>query len=465
MGAVWILLSRSTHAAELIQSSVQNGVRTVSLPFEISAEYIPTADTATADELVAMTQGLPPIPAFESIIHRCLPMKRVIAKARRLAEFDVPVLIQGESGTGKELFARAIHEGSDRSERPFLEVNCGAIPSELIESELFGHKKGAFTGADEARTGYLEEADGGTLFLDEIGEMPATLQREIPKTRALHFPTAKRHTFSPPFTNVCENGPQPEHFIKIRNIGPIEELVVPCKPGVTVLRGPNTSTIVAVIKALASGEIGELRPREGHSYGTITTPYGTMRVGKSLSQRCKPGGFRVTVFAELAKLIDPGLKDLKAADRARLVILLRNKKCDRKAFKAFLGDELSKQFYREVNVPKNFLKAVDALQKWLGKNARKYEGEVVDTKRAIMEIAKASNRLDQAIDVDMARQRAVDTEHSHQRLAGLKAKRDESDRNANSCRELASHTYALINDALPPGWYYRKDGRLWVDRV
>lgn len=183
MAAVWILLSRSTHPAELIQSSVQEGLRTVSLPFDISAEYIPAVNTATSDELVAMTHGLPVVPAFESIIHRCLPMKRVIAKARRLADFDVPVLIQGESGTGKELFAKAIHEGSSRSQGPFVEVNCGAIPAELIESELFGHKKGAFTGAHEDRVGYLEEANEGTLFLDEIGEMP--LKSQVKLLRAL----------------------------------------------------------------------------------------------------------------------------------------------------------------------------------------------------------------------------------------------------------------------------------------
>jgi transcriptional regulator with PAS, ATPase and Fis domain len=179
MAAVWIILSRSAHPAELIQSSVQEGVRSVSLPFEISAEYVPTKDNTTTDELLALTQGLPPVPAFESIVHRCVPMQRAIAKAQRIAQFDVPVLIQGESGTGKELFARAIHEGSGRSGGPIVEVNCGALPSDLIESELFGHKKGAFTGADENRKGYLEEANGGTLFLDEVGELPLAAQVKL----------------------------------------------------------------------------------------------------------------------------------------------------------------------------------------------------------------------------------------------------------------------------------------------
>lgn len=96
--------------------------------------------------------------------------------AHQLALRDVPVLLQGESGTGKELFARAIHQASYRSSKPFVAVNCGAIPLELVDAELFGHEKGAFTGATTARVGYFESADGGTLFLDEIGELPLASQ-------------------------------------------------------------------------------------------------------------------------------------------------------------------------------------------------------------------------------------------------------------------------------------------------
>jgi len=110
-------------------------------------------------------------------------MKRVVAMAHRLALRDVPVLIQGESGTGKELFARAIHGVSHRRNAPFVTVNCGAIPSELVDAELFGHEKGAFTGAAAARAGYFESADGGTLFLDEIGELP--LQSQVRLLRVL----------------------------------------------------------------------------------------------------------------------------------------------------------------------------------------------------------------------------------------------------------------------------------------
>lgn len=180
MGAVWVLLAKTQFPAELIESSPEEGVRTVSLPFEIAADYIPKRDIESDDEIRRLTQGLPPeAPEFSEIVHRCQAMKTIIAQARRVAIEDVPLLIQGESGTGKELFARAIHASSPRFRGPFIEVNCGAIPTELVESELFGHKKGAFTGATESRVGYLEAAQGGTLFLDEIGELPLAAQVKL----------------------------------------------------------------------------------------------------------------------------------------------------------------------------------------------------------------------------------------------------------------------------------------------
>lgn len=114
-----------------------------------------------------------------AVIGRSAAMRRVLDLVGRIAGAKTTVLITGESGTGKERIAQAIHAGSERSEKPFLVVNCGALPENLMESELFGHEKGAFTGAAGRTLGMVREADGGTLFLDEIGELPAALQVKL----------------------------------------------------------------------------------------------------------------------------------------------------------------------------------------------------------------------------------------------------------------------------------------------
>ena len=180
MAAVWIILAKTRFPAELIESSPIHGVQTASVPFDISAEFVPDLLRVPDERLEQLTSGLPPeAPEFADIIHRSRVMARVIAKARRVAPRSVPVLIEGESGTGKELLARAIHRASPRRDEPFKAVNCGAIPAELAESELFGHEKGAFTGADRRRAGYFEAADCGTLFLDEIGELAPPAQVKL----------------------------------------------------------------------------------------------------------------------------------------------------------------------------------------------------------------------------------------------------------------------------------------------
>jgi DNA-binding NtrC family response regulator len=115
----------------------------------------------------------------QPMIGSCPAMQLVYSRIRKTAPADVTVLIQGESGTGKELVARALHQQSKRAQAPLICVNCAAIPETLIESELFGHEKGAFTGASAARTGLVEAADGGTLFLDEIGELPLDAQARL----------------------------------------------------------------------------------------------------------------------------------------------------------------------------------------------------------------------------------------------------------------------------------------------
>src|SRR5262249_28580824 len=114
-----------------------------------------------------------------AIVGACPAMREVYKAIGRVAAQDVPVLITGESGTGKELGARAIYQHGPRAKAPFLALNCAAIPEHLLESELFGHEKGAFTGADRRRIGRFEQCNGGTLFLDEVGDMPLALQAKV----------------------------------------------------------------------------------------------------------------------------------------------------------------------------------------------------------------------------------------------------------------------------------------------
>lgn len=116
---------------------------------------------------------------FEGIIGRSKSILRVLEMASRVAQHDSTVLIRGETGTGKELLARAIHHNSRRKNKPFVTINCGAIPKELIESELFGYTRGAFTGAVAPKSGKVEMADSGTLFLDEVGELPVDMQVKL----------------------------------------------------------------------------------------------------------------------------------------------------------------------------------------------------------------------------------------------------------------------------------------------
>jgi DNA-binding NtrC family response regulator len=131
------------------------------------------------DEVKTLRSELDQRYSFEGIVGRSKPFVRVLEMASRVAKHDSTVLILGETGTGKELLARAIHHNSKRRNRPFLTINCGAIPKELIEAELFGFTRGAFTGANAPKLGKVEMADGGTLFLDEIGELPLDMQVKL----------------------------------------------------------------------------------------------------------------------------------------------------------------------------------------------------------------------------------------------------------------------------------------------
>ncbi len=125
------------------------------------------------------TVDLWPHDFFQKLVGRSIPMRELFARLSRVAPMDASVFVQGETGTGKELVARAVHDASPRATKPFVVVDCAALPENLLDAELFGHAKGAFTGAVGARAGAIESADGGTVFLDEIGELPITMQPKL----------------------------------------------------------------------------------------------------------------------------------------------------------------------------------------------------------------------------------------------------------------------------------------------
>ena len=149
-----------------------------------------------AGELRPLTEKIPALLAFDEIVGSAPEFRAALAIAAKAARARVPMLIEGEGGVGKEVVAEAIHAASPRSKKPMVCVNCGAIPANLVESELFGHEKGAFTGAFERKIGKFAEADGSTIFLDEVGEMP--LDAQVKLLRALQsgdiHPIGARHS-------------------------------------------------------------------------------------------------------------------------------------------------------------------------------------------------------------------------------------------------------------------------------
>ncbi|MBY6093972.1 sigma-54 interaction domain-containing protein [Ferrimonas balearica] len=186
-----VLLGKSIGSCRFVQSSEKHGVEEVDIPVDFAAEY----QRSSLQALQTSAAGMPKLDkAFDKITARSRVMQDVVDRAQRLALTDALVLVLGETGTGKELMAQAIHAASPRATKPFRAVNCGALPENLVDSILFGHVKGAFTGADKEHQGLFEQADGGTLFLDEVGELPllvqvkllrALQQREITKVGAM----------------------------------------------------------------------------------------------------------------------------------------------------------------------------------------------------------------------------------------------------------------------------------------
>ncbi len=151
-----------------------------------SAEFL--TKPLTKDELVARVRYTLRLAAGESdsglnfgkeIIYRSQKITQLLEQAKLLAATDVTILITGATGTGKEALAKAIHEGSTRKDQPFVAINCAAIPEQLLESELFGHEKGAFTGAQTKHEGLFQAANKGTILLDEVGDMPLSLQVKL----------------------------------------------------------------------------------------------------------------------------------------------------------------------------------------------------------------------------------------------------------------------------------------------
>lgn len=147
----------------------------------LAENYTNNGEAADGADGLVGSESLPSEIGFQGVVGRSRPMREVFRLIERVADSDSTVLINGETGTGKGLVAKAIHTSSYRREKPFVSINCGAIPENLLESELFGHVKGAFTGATAAKVGKFEVADGGTIFLDEIGDMSPDLQVKVLK--------------------------------------------------------------------------------------------------------------------------------------------------------------------------------------------------------------------------------------------------------------------------------------------
>lgn len=184
IGVPVLVMTSYASLRSAVDSMKLGAVDYIAKPFDHDEMLIAVADiisrqaSESGPEVSSTDAGISPDPS-QIMYGQCAAMQKVFTLIRKVAPTDTTVLIQGESGTGKELAAQALHQLSPRARQPIISVNCAAIPETLIESELFGHEKGAFTGAVSVRNGLIEAADGGTLFLDEIGELPPEAQARL----------------------------------------------------------------------------------------------------------------------------------------------------------------------------------------------------------------------------------------------------------------------------------------------
>lgn len=204
MAAIWILVGKSRRDVVFYQTHGGRSWQT-EIPFDVVANFAPDLAKVPDAGLQHLAAKQPnEIKGFESIVGTSRVLRLAAGRAEKAACRDVPVLILGESGTGKEMFAHAIHAASRRSERPYVPINCAAIPESLLESELFGHVKGAYTGAAKDHVGAFQRAHGGTIFLDEVGECSPDMQAKL--LRVLQPPPGKGPCYRE-FTPVGGNKP------------------------------------------------------------------------------------------------------------------------------------------------------------------------------------------------------------------------------------------------------------------
>jgi transcriptional regulator with GAF, ATPase, and Fis domain len=193
MTTIWVLLGKSRYPSAFYQT-FKGKLQRTEIPYDLVDDFVPEllrhADL-NLQHLAARSPGQ--VDGFNGIVGNSQAINLATGRAQRAALRDVPVLLLGESGTGKEMFANAIHMASHRRDKPFVPINCAAIPRDLLESELFGHEKGGFTGAVAKRIGAFTRANGGTLFLDEIGDCDPAMQAKL--LRVLQPPADKGPCF------------------------------------------------------------------------------------------------------------------------------------------------------------------------------------------------------------------------------------------------------------------------------